>query len=75
MKHELEYKDLLITVHGDYYKGSSATTYHPGDTEEFEINKITVGIEEIDITIDDESLPASEQERMQDLNESMVGQK
>ena len=49
--HELEYKDLLITVHGNYYKGSSATTYHPGDTEEFEINKITVGIEEIDITI------------------------
>ena len=29
----------------------------------------------IDITIDDESSPASEQQRMQDLNESIVGAK
>ena len=49
--HEIEYKDLLITVHGDYYKGSNQTLEHPGDSEEFEISKITVGIEENDITL------------------------
>jgi hypothetical protein len=48
--HELEYKDLLITVHGDYYRGTSDTWEVPGDSEEFEISRVTVGIEEIDIT-------------------------
>ena len=49
--HEIEYKDLLITVHGKYYRGTSDTWEVPGDSEEFEISKITVGIEENDITL------------------------
>jgi len=48
--HELEYRDLLLTVHGVYYRGTSDTWTAPGDSEEFEIEKITVGIEDIDIT-------------------------
>ena len=46
--HELEYRDLLLTVHGVYYRGTSDTWTAPGDSEEFEIEKITVGIEDIE---------------------------
>jgi len=48
--HELEYRDLLLTVHGVYYRGTSDTWTAPGDSEEFEIEQITVGIENNDIT-------------------------
>jgi len=50
MIHELEFSDLLLTVHGDYYEGTSATYELPGDREEFNIDKITVGFEPTDIT-------------------------